>query len=91
MDQRYLSQYSYGLWFGWLVFDSWQDQEIFLNSTASRPVLEPTQPPIQWVLGALFPELKQPEQEADRSTFSCAQVKNGGDGGGIPPIFHASS
>jgi hypothetical protein len=29
--------------------------EHFLFSTSSRPVLGPTQPPIQWILGASFP------------------------------------
>jgi hypothetical protein len=29
--------------------------------------LEPTQRPIQWVPGALFPEIKRPEREADQS------------------------
>jgi hypothetical protein len=32
-------------------FDSWQRQEMFLFSIASRQVLWPTQPPIQWVPG----------------------------------------
>jgi hypothetical protein len=41
-------------------FDSWQEHEIFLFSTASRPVLGPTQPPIQWVLGALSLGVKWP-------------------------------
>jgi hypothetical protein len=36
-------------------FNSWQGQEIFLFSTVSRPALGPTQPPIQWVTGALSP------------------------------------
>jgi hypothetical protein len=33
--------------------------EIFLFSTASRPILKPTQPPIQWVLGTLSPGNKR--------------------------------
>jgi hypothetical protein len=32
-------------------FDSPQGQEIFLFSVTSRPALEPTQAPIQWVPG----------------------------------------
>jgi hypothetical protein len=32
--------------------------------------LWPSQPPIQWVKGALFPEVKQTENEADRSLLS---------------------
>jgi hypothetical protein len=36
-------------------FDSRKGQKYFLFATASRPALEPTQPPIQWVSGALSP------------------------------------
>jgi len=39
--------------------------EIFLYSTESIPSLWPTQPPIQWVLWTLFPDIKQPQCEAD--------------------------
>jgi hypothetical protein len=42
----------------------------FLFSTASRSVLGPTQPPIQWVPGAL-----SPGREADHSPPSSAEVK----------------
>jgi hypothetical protein len=52
---------------GWL--------EIFLFSTASRPVLGPTQSPIQMAPGALFPGVKRPWREADHSP-SYAEVKN---------------
>jgi len=38
-------------------------QGIFIFSTASRPVLWPTQLPIQWVPRALSPYLKRPERE----------------------------
>jgi hypothetical protein len=34
-------------------FESRQGLKIFLFTTASRPVLGPTQPPIQWIPGAL--------------------------------------
>jgi hypothetical protein len=40
---------------------------IFLFTTASRPALGSTQPPIQCVLGALSPGTKRPEREADNS------------------------
>jgi hypothetical protein len=36
----------------------------------------PTQPPIQWVPGALSLEVKQPGREADHSPPSSAKVKN---------------
>jgi hypothetical protein len=39
----------------WMVgVRSWQRQRIFILVSASRPALGPTQPPIQWVTGALF-------------------------------------
>jgi hypothetical protein len=53
-------------------------QEIFLYSTASTPALGPTESPIQWVPGALSPEIKQPGSEADLSSPSSAEVKSGG-------------
>jgi hypothetical protein len=49
---------------------------IFLFTTASRPALGPTQPPIQWVLGALPLEVKRSGCEADHSPPSSAEVKN---------------
>jgi hypothetical protein len=48
---------------------------IFLFATASRPVLGPTQPPIQWVSGALSLGVKRPGREADHSPPSSAEVK----------------
>jgi hypothetical protein len=39
----------------------------FLFSISSRPVLGPTQPPIQWVPGALSPEVKRSGHESDHS------------------------
>jgi hypothetical protein len=47
-------------------FDSrqWQRRDSFSFTTASRPVLGPTQPPIQWIRGALSPEVKRPRREA---------------------------
>jgi hypothetical protein len=46
-----------------------------LFSTSSRPALGPTQPPIQWVLGAFSPGLKQHGREADHSPPADAEVK----------------
>jgi hypothetical protein len=45
-----------------------------ISSMLSRPVLEPTQPPIQWVLGPLFPGRKQPRPEVYHSPPTCARV-----------------
>jgi hypothetical protein len=61
---------------GVLGFDSWRGLGIFLFTTASRKVLGPTQPPIQWVTGALSLRVKRPEREADNSPPSSAEVKN---------------
>jgi hypothetical protein len=80
---RIISWYSDGLQAGWPGFNSRQGQEIFLYSTASRLALGPTQLPNQWVPGALFPGVKRQGCEADCSTSSSAEVKNGGT---IPPV-----
>jgi len=50
---------------GVLGFDSQWGLGIFLFTTTSRMALRPTQPPIQWVPGALSLGVKWPECEAD--------------------------
>jgi hypothetical protein len=75
-DLGQLSQYSDRLQNGWLGFDHWQEQEIFLFSAASRLAPGPSQPPL--CAGALAPDIKQPGCEADHSSQSNAEVKNGG-------------
>jgi hypothetical protein len=60
---------------GVLGFDSQLGLGIFLFTTASRPVLGPTQPPIQWVPRALSLVLKRLGRDADHSTPSSAEVK----------------
>jgi hypothetical protein len=59
-----------------LSFDSQQGQQIFLFSIASRPTPGPTQPPIQWIHGAISPEVKRHGREADHSPPSRTEVKN---------------
>jgi hypothetical protein len=49
---------------------------IFLFTTDPRPVLGPTQPPIQWVSGALSLGVKRPGRKADYSAASSSEVKN---------------
>jgi len=49
---------------------------VFLLTTASRPALGPTHPPMQWVTGALSLEVKRLGHEADYSPPSSAEVKN---------------
>jgi hypothetical protein len=50
-------------------------QLYLLYFTMSRPSLGPTQPPIQWVLGAFSLEVKRPGREADHSYPCSAEVK----------------
>jgi hypothetical protein len=59
-------------------FESRQGLGIFLFTTASRPALGTTQPPIQWVPEALSLGVKWPGREADRSPPSSAEVKSAG-------------
>jgi hypothetical protein len=59
-----------------LGFDSRRRLGIFLFTTASRTALGPTQPPLQWVPGALSLGVKRPEREGDHSPPSSAEVKN---------------
>jgi hypothetical protein len=56
-----------------LGFESWQGLGVFLFTIASGPALGPTQPPFQWVTGALSLRVKRPERGADQSS---AEIKN---------------
>jgi hypothetical protein len=64
---------------GWTIgvlgFDSRRGLGIFLFTTATRTALVLTQPPIQWVPGALSLGVKRPRREADHSPPSSAEVK----------------
>jgi hypothetical protein len=64
---------------GWMIgvlgFDSRRGLGVFLFTTASRMALRPTQPPIQWVPGALSLGIKRPGREADQSPPYSAEVK----------------
>jgi hypothetical protein len=57
------------------ILDSQRGLGIFLFTTASRTALGLTQPPIQWVPGALSLGVRRPGREADRSPPSSAEVK----------------
>jgi hypothetical protein len=65
---------------GWTIgvlgFDSRRELGIFLFTTASGTALGPTQPPIQWVTGAVSLGVKRPGREADHSPPSSAEIKN---------------
>jgi hypothetical protein len=65
-----------GAWRLWGQSSSPGKGKIFLLSTSSTPVPGPTQPPIQWVTGALAPGVKQPGREADHSPPTSAKVQN---------------
>jgi hypothetical protein len=54
---------------GVLGFDSRLGVGIFLFTTASRTALEPNQPPIKWVLGALSLEVRRPGREAEHTSI----------------------
>jgi hypothetical protein len=60
---------------GVLGFDSRRGLGIFLVTTASRTALGPTQPPIQWVPGALSLAAKRQGREGDHSPPSSAEVR----------------
>jgi hypothetical protein len=75
---------------GVLGFDSRRGLGIFLFTTVSRTALGPTQPPTQWVPGALSLEIKRPVREADHSPQSSAEVNNAWSYTSIPPyVFMA--
>jgi hypothetical protein len=86
-SQDLLSRYSDGIQAGRPGFVYRQWQEIFLYSTASRPALGPTQPPIYSVPKAFSPGLKLSGAEADHSPPSSAEAKNEA----IYPLHHTSS
>jgi hypothetical protein len=56
-EQAQLSQYNDELRSGWSGFDP--------RPTASRPILGPSQAPLQWIPGALSPGANLPGREAD--------------------------
>jgi hypothetical protein len=68
--------YSAGLRAGWLGVWNPVGFGNFLFTTASIAVLVPTQPPIQWISGALSLEVKRPGREADHSPPSSADITN---------------
>jgi hypothetical protein len=69
--QRWITGWTIGV----LGFDFQWGLGIFLFTTTSRTALGPTQPPIQWVQGALSLGVKRPGREADHSPPSSAEVK----------------
>jgi hypothetical protein len=47
---------------------------IFLYSTEARPALGPTQPPIQWVPGTVYPGEKRPGAQNTANSFSVGSL-----------------
>jgi hypothetical protein len=60
----------------------------FLFSRSSRPALRATQPPIQWVPGALSPGVKRPGREADHSPPTSAESRKCGSIQPLPIRLH---
>jgi hypothetical protein len=50
--------------------------ELFLFSGVSPLILEPTEPPIQYILEAISLEIRLAEREADLSRSSSGKVQN---------------
>jgi hypothetical protein len=57
-----------------------------LFTTVSRPIMGPTQPPIQWKTGTLSLGEKRPGRETDHSPLPSAEVKNAWSYIPTPPI-----
>jgi hypothetical protein len=69
---------------GVLGFDSRQGLWSFLFTTLSRTALGPTQPPIQWVPGALSLVINRPGHEAGRSPQPSSEKRMRG---ATPPLL----
>jgi hypothetical protein len=71
------SSYSDWLWAGWLRGRSLSPSRVknFLLSMSPRPALGATQPPIEWVAGAVSLGARRPGREADHSPPTSAKVK----------------
>jgi hypothetical protein len=65
-----------------------RDKIFFLISTVLRPTLGLTQPPIEWKRGIFPREVERQNLQADHSTLSSAEIRNGG---AVPPLFCTSS
>jgi hypothetical protein len=67
-------------------FESRSGLGIFLLTTAFRPALDLTHPPIQWLPGSFYLGLKRPGRESDHSQPSNAEVKDAWRYTSTPPI-----
>jgi hypothetical protein len=64
-------------------------ERFFSSPHRLKPALGPTQPPIQWVHGALSLGVKQPGHELSHSPPSSSKVKNSGAIPPLPNVFMA--
>jgi len=64
------------LWVGDPGFNYWQGYKISLFSKVPVLGMEPTQPPVQWVVGSLYPGVKQLGHEVRCCPSYSATVKN---------------
>jgi hypothetical protein len=64
------------------VFGTWQELDVLLFTTAFRPALGPTQPPIQWVPGALSLRVNRPGVK-----LTHLLVPRSGLRGAVPPLL----
>jgi hypothetical protein len=60
----------------------------FLFSIAPRPILGPTQPPSQWILGIVSFRVKCQERQTDHSLPTASEVKKGR---AVSPLSHMFS
>jgi hypothetical protein len=85
MDVKF-ERFDWGIgWMSGVQFPVGAMMACFLFATASRPDLEPTQPPFRWVMDVLTPEVQRPGREADHSPSISAQVKNAWSYTSTPP------
>jgi hypothetical protein len=56
----------------WSLAEAW----VFPPILKSRPVLGPTQTPIQWILGVASPGVKRPQREGNHSPRSSVELTN---------------
>jgi hypothetical protein len=71
---------------GWMIGASSPGKSWEFFTTASIPALGLTQPPTQWIPGALSLVVKRPGREANHSHPSSAEVKNVWSYTSTPPI-----
>jgi hypothetical protein len=58
------------------LFNSQQEQEIFLYSKTLKPDLGPIHPPVDCIIGFFLPTVKQPGYDANHSYSLSSKVKN---------------